>query len=201
MIKTITNGFRYVSDRGKGRWAKNKYLSETKPKSTRASSSSGSRSGGGISGAPCPAGSSASSASSDAIRVHCALRHRYPQFTRLPRSPVFERLPRTGSCSDCMIFNTTVGWNAARWLRANAKSLGVMEVIDRQQIWTVQRSPDGWRPMSDRGSPTANQMTTYTFRSTATVAWPNLWGASTRSPDGIPGSPKVTSCSRVCRSL
>jgi hypothetical protein len=33
-----------------------------------------------------------------------------------------------------------------------------MEVIYRQHIWTVQRSSEGWRPMSDRGSPTANHM-------------------------------------------
>jgi hypothetical protein len=33
-----------------------------------------------------------------------------------------------------------------------------MEVIYHQQIWTVQRSSEGWRSMSDRGSPTANHM-------------------------------------------
>jgi hypothetical protein len=39
---------------------------------------------------------------------------------------------------------------------ANARSFGVSEIIHRQHIW--QRSSDGWRPMSDRCSPTANQM-------------------------------------------
>ena len=34
VTKTITNGFRYVSYRGKGRWVKNQYLSDMKPKST-----------------------------------------------------------------------------------------------------------------------------------------------------------------------
>ena len=130
VTKTITNGFRYVSYRGKGRWVKNKYLSETKPKSTTASSSSSRGSGGGgggISGAPCPGGSSVESGlTPDAIRVHRALCHRYPQFTS--------------------------------FLGLRSSSLGVMEVIYRQQIWTVQRSSDGWRPMSDRGSPTANHM-------------------------------------------
>ena len=161
VTKTITNGFRYVSYRGKGRWVKNKYLSETKPKSTRASSSSGSRSGsgGGISGAPCPGGSSVESGlTPDAIRVHRALCHRYPQFTSFLGRRSSSGYHGQGRALDCMISNTTVGWEAARWLRANAKSLGVMEVIYRQQIWTVQRSSDGWRPMSDRGSPTANHM-------------------------------------------
>ena len=58
VTKTIIDGFRYVSYRGKGRWVKNQYLSDTKPKSTTSSSSSG---GGGISGAPCPGGSSVES--------------------------------------------------------------------------------------------------------------------------------------------
>ena len=161
VTKTITNGFRYVSYRGKGRWVKNKYLSETKPKSTTASSSrgSGGGGGGGISGAPCPGGSSVESGlTPDAIRVHRALCHRYPQFTSFLGRRSSSGYHGQGRALDCMISNTTVGWNAARWLRANAKSLGVMEVIYRQQIWTVQRSSDGWRPMSDRGSPTANHM-------------------------------------------
>ena len=48
-----------------------------------------------------------------------------------------------------MISDSTVGWDMARWVRANASRLGVMEVIYRQQIWTVQRSS---RPAADVGS-------------------------------------------------
>ena len=160
VTKTITNGFRYVSYRGKGRWVKNKYLSEKKPKSTTSSSSSSSSGrGGGISGAPCPGGSSVESGlTPDAIRVHRALCHRYPQFTSFLGRRSSSGYHGQGRALDCMISNTTVGWDAAKWVRANAKSLGVSEVIYRQQIWTVQRSSDGWRPMSDRGSPTANHM-------------------------------------------
>jgi uncharacterized protein YraI len=162
VTKTTTNGFRYVSYRGKGRWVKNKYLSEKKPKSTTSSSSSSSSSSGrsgGISGAPCPGGSSVESGlTPDAIRVHRALCHRYPQFTSFLGLRSSSGYHGQGRAIDGMISNSTVGWDAAKWLRANAKSLGVMEVIYRQQIWTVQRSSDGWRPMSDRGSPTANHM-------------------------------------------
>jgi hypothetical protein len=162
VTKTITNGFRYVSYRGKGRWVRNKYLSESKPKSTKSSSSSSSSSGsgsGGISGAPCPGGSSVESGlTPDAIRVHRALCHRYPQFTSFLGLRSSSGYHGQGRAIDGMISNVSVGWDAARWLRANAKSLGVSEVIYRQQIWTVQRSSDGWRSMSDRGSPTANHM-------------------------------------------
>lgn len=159
VTKTISNGFRYISYRGKGRWVKNQYLSDTKPKSTITSASSGSSRSGGISGAPCPSGSSVENGlTPDAIRVHRALCHRYPQFTSFLGLRSSSGYHGEGRALDCMISNTTVGWDAANWLRANAKSLGVMEVIYRQQIWTVQRSSDGWRSMSDRGSPTANHM-------------------------------------------
>jgi hypothetical protein len=155
VTKTIRNGFRYVSYRSKGRWVKNKYLSDTKPKS----GSGGSGAGGGISGAPCPGGSSVESGlTPDAIRVHRALCHRYPQFTSFLGRRSSSGNHGSGRALDCMISDSSVGWDAARWLRANAKSLGVSEVIYRQQIWTVQRSSDGWRSMSDRGSPTANHM-------------------------------------------
>ncbi len=149
---TITDGFRYISYRGKGRWVKNEYLSDKKP--TPSSSSSG-----GISGAPCPSGSSVESGlTPDAIRVHRALCHRYPQITSFLGRRTSSGYHGEGRALDCMISDSTVGWEIARWVRANAKSLGAMEVIYRQHIWTVQRSSEGWRPMSDRGSPTANHM-------------------------------------------
>jgi uncharacterized protein YgiM (DUF1202 family) len=151
VTKTISNGFRYVSYRDKGRWVTNKYLSDTKP-----TASSGA---GGISTAPCPGGSSVESGlTPDAIRVHRALCHRYPQFTSFLGRRSSGGYHGSGRAVDCMISDSSVGWAAAKWVRANAKSLGVSEVIYRQQIWTVQRSSDGWRSMSDRGSPTANHM-------------------------------------------
>ncbi len=51
VTKTIIDGFRYVSYHGKGRWVKNQYLTDTKPKSTTSSSGSG-----GISQAPAREG-------------------------------------------------------------------------------------------------------------------------------------------------
>lgn len=61
----------------------------------------------------------------------------------------------SGQAIDAMI-SGDAGWAVARWVQANASSLGVVEVIYSQQIWTAQRSGDGWRSMSDRGSATAN---------------------------------------------
>jgi uncharacterized protein YraI len=154
---TVTDGFRYISYHGKGRWVKNKYLSNKKPTASTSRTSSGG--GGGISGAPCPSGSSVESGlTSDAIRVHRAVCHRYPQVKTFYGTRASGGYHGSGRALDCMISNSTVGWDIAHWVRANAKSLGVSEVIYRQHIWTVQRSSEGWRSMSDRGSPTANHM-------------------------------------------
>ena len=149
VTSTVTDGFRYVSYHHKGRWVKNEYLSDKKPTSG----------GGGISGAPCSSGSSVESGlTPDAIRVHRALCHRYPQIRSFLGRRTSSGYHGQGRALDCMISDSTVGWEVAKWVRANAKELGAMEVIYRQQIWTVQRSSEGWRSMSDRGSPTANHM-------------------------------------------
>jgi hypothetical protein len=150
---TVTNGFRFVSFHDEGRWVKNQYLADTKPTSASSGNS------GGISGAPCPSGSSVESGlTPDAIRVHRALCHRYPQISNFLGRRTSSGYHGQGRALDCMISDTTVGWEIAHWVRANAKELGAMEVIYRQHIWTVQRSSEGWRSMSDRGSPTANHM-------------------------------------------
>ena len=148
---TVTDGFRYIAYHGKGRWVKNQYLSDKKPTSNVGS--------GGISGAPCSSGSSVESGlTPDAIRVHRALCHRYPQISNFLGRRTSSGYHGEGRALDCMISDSTVGWEIAKWVRAHAKELGAMEVIYRQHIWTVQRSSEGWRSMSDRGSPTANHM-------------------------------------------
>jgi hypothetical protein len=153
VTSTVTDGFRYVSYHHKGRWVKDEYLADKKPTSGSASGS------GGISGAPCPSGSSMESGlTPDAIRVHRALCHRYPQISSFLGRRSSSGYHGQGRAVDNMISDSTIGWEIARWVRANAKELGAMEVIYRQHIWTVQRSSEGWRSMSDRGSPTANHM-------------------------------------------
>ena len=48
------------------------------------------------------------------------------------------------------------GWQVANFVRENYAALGVNYVIYSQNIWSVDRSGEGWRGMSDRGSTTAN---------------------------------------------
>ncbi|HET9647966.1 MAG TPA: SH3 domain-containing protein [Microlunatus sp.] len=147
-ITDTTKGqWRLIVRDGKGRWVKKKYLATKKPKLAAA-----------ISNAPCTSGSGMESGlTSDAIAVHRALCARYPQVSAFGGVRLGDGGEHgSGRAVDAMISNSTVGWEMAHWLRANAKRLGVSEVIYSQQIWTVQRSGEGWRSMPDRGSATAN---------------------------------------------
>lgn len=55
----------------------------------------------------------------------------------------------TGHGCDVMIGdNAELGYKISRWAVANQKSLGVVQVIHSNQIWTVERAGDGWRPYS-----------------------------------------------------
>ena len=60
-----------------------------------------------------------------------------------------------GQAIDIMV-SGDLGWQVANYLRANSSRFGLYDVIYSQRIWTAQRSSEGWRPMSDRGSSTAN---------------------------------------------
>jgi len=135
------------------RWVRSEYLSSKKPSISTPSATSN-----GSSNAACRSGSSVESGlTADAIRVHRAICARFPQVTAyhgvradsLPYHP-------SGRALDAMISDSTVGWQIANYVRANASRLGASEVIYAQRIWTVQRSSEGWRFMSDRGSATAN---------------------------------------------
>jgi uncharacterized protein YraI len=145
------SGWTSILLNGKGRWVHSQYLSTKKP--TLAVSSSG-----GISSAPCASGSAVESGlTQDAIRVHRAICARYPQVkTYYGRRGGGGGYHPSGRAIDAMIGDSTVGWQIANLVRANARQLGAMEVIYSQRIWTAQRSSEGWRMMSDRGGVTAN---------------------------------------------
>ncbi|HET6625955.1 MAG TPA: SH3 domain-containing protein [Nocardioidaceae bacterium] len=141
-----------ISYDGLSRWVTAEYLAEEKPQPEEAETESA----GGITDAPCPSGSSVESGlSSDAILVHRSVCASFPEVSSYGglRS---DGEHSQGLALDIMIPSSSTGDAIAEWVRANAGSLGVSEVIWSQQIWTVQRSSEGWRPMEDRGSTTAN---------------------------------------------
>lgn len=120
--------------------------------------SGGGESGGGDSTAPCPTGSQVEQGLvPNAIKVHRDVCHRFPQITTYGgvRADALPEHP-SGRALDIMIPDNATGWQIARYVQANAGRLGVSQVIFDQQIWTVQRSGEGWRGMPDRGGDTAN---------------------------------------------
>ena len=154
VTSAIHNGFRFISYNDRGRWISNKYLSDKKP---AVQSSGGGSTSGGISSSSCSKSSSIESGLvPNAIKVYRAICDRYPQVSSFGGRRSSGGFHGTGQAVDVMISNSSVGWDIANWTRANAGKLGVSEVIYYQKIWTVERSSEGWRPMSDRGSASAN---------------------------------------------
>ncbi len=131
------------------RWVSAEYLSTTAPPPEEAASDE-------ISYAPCESGSSVESGlTPDAIRVHRAVCAEFPDVDSYGglRS---DGEHGEGRALDIMVSSGSLGDAIAAWVRDKYKELGVSEVLWAQQIWTVERSDEGWRPMEDRGSATAN---------------------------------------------
>jgi hypothetical protein len=130
-------------------WVRKTYLAREKPKPAEMGSAAG------VSGAPCPDGSSVESGlTSNAIAVYRSVCAAFPAVSSWGG--------RTGSgdhgaglALDIMVTGA-MGDAIADYVRAHAGELGVSYVIWAQRIWTVERSSEGWRYMSDRGSTTAN---------------------------------------------
>ncbi len=103
----------------------------------------------------CPSGSGVESGlTSRAITVHRAICASFPSITSfIGRRADGEH--SDGRALDCMVSGAT-GRALAEWARANASALGIQTVIFEQKIWTQQRAAEGWRPMANRGSATAN---------------------------------------------
>lgn len=173
---TITDvevdGWRQVTMSKRAGWIKASFLTETKPapkpqatptasssasSSSSASGSSSSSSGSsGFSTAACTKASGIESGLTErtrgVLRAVCAA---FPNVSSYGGARSGGGYHGSGQAIDVMI-SGSAGWEIANWARANASALGIIEVIYEQQIWTSQRSGDGWRGMSDRGSVSAN---------------------------------------------
>jgi hypothetical protein len=141
-----------VTTRSRTGWVKKSYLATDKPKVAASSGSSA-----GVAGGACASSAVENGLTPDAVKVHRAICHAFPavksyggvRADSLPEHP-------SGRALDAMISSSSQGQQIADWVRAHASELGVSQVIYAQRIWTVQRSGEGWRSMSDRGSATAN---------------------------------------------
>jgi len=152
------DGWRQVVWKKRAGWVKASYLTKTKPKAGEESSDkgSGSKDSDYSSAACAKAGGLEKNLTSRATSVLRAVCAKFPSVKSYGGYRAGDSgYHGSGRAIDVMI-SGDAGWEIAKWARANAGSLGIVEVIYEQKIWTKQRSGDGWRSMSDRGGATAN---------------------------------------------
>lgn len=125
---------------GESRWVTVGYLSAEEPFAL---------------GDDCTNGTSVPSGVSPNItKVHAAVCAAFPEITTYGtfRS---DGEHAQGLAIDIMVSGDR-GWQVAEFVRKYYAELGVSYVIYSQNIWSVERSSEGWRAMEDRGSVTAN---------------------------------------------
>ncbi len=127
--------------KGESRWVTDGYLSDEKPPTL---------------GGDCTNGTSVEAAVSDSIKViHNAVCANFPDISVYGTLRGGGGDHGSGRAVDIMVSGEE-GWEVANFVRENAAAFGVSYVIYSQSIWSVERSGEGWRGMSNRGSETAN---------------------------------------------
>ena len=126
---------------GKSRWVTTGYLTDEEPPTL---------------GGPCTNGTSvAGGVSSSIVAVHRAVCANFPEISVYGTLRGGGGDHPLGKAVDIMVSGER-GWEVARFLRENYSALGISYIIYSQSIWSVERSGEGWRGMSSRGSATAN---------------------------------------------
>ena len=129
------------------RWVTDDYLSKSKERPPGSL---------GLVDRPCPGTSGVESGlTSGAVRVYRAVCNNFPQITQYGGyAPRGEHAG--GKAIDVMTSDSGLGDQIAAFLQSHASELDLYDIIWQQHIWTPERSSEGWRSMSDRGSATAN---------------------------------------------
>ena len=145
-------GFTQIIHKSLPRWVKSSALTDDRPLGTK----------------PCPHGSE-SGLQPDTIRVLRAVCAKFPSISRYGGNTGGGD-HGAGLALDIMVSGST-GDQVASFLQKHRAELGIHYLIWQQRIWRPSTS-GSWRPMSDRGSPTANHMdhvhaSTYGDRGTA----------------------------------
>jgi hypothetical protein len=147
---------------GKARWVTAGYLAEKKPvppappapEPSRAPAASSGRSAAPAA-ASCTNGTSVpSGVSPNVAKVHEAVCAAFPEISTYGTFRG-DGEHAQGIAIDIMVSGSR-GQEVAEFVRAHYSELGVNYIIYSQQIWSVDRSGEGWRGMEDRGSTTAN---------------------------------------------
>ncbi|KQY61798.1 MULTISPECIES: hypothetical protein [unclassified Nocardioides] len=135
------NGRTEIVVGGRSRWVTADYLDDEKPVE-------------GI-GGECTNGTSVpSGVSPNIVKVHAAVCAAFPDIT------TYGTFRGDGEHSQGLAVDIMVsgdrGYQVRDFVREHYAELGVNYIIYSQQIWSVDRSGEGWRGMEDRGSTTAN---------------------------------------------
>ena len=105
---------------------------------------------------PCAAGSAVETGlQPDTVKVHRAVCAQFPQIAQYGGTSGSGE-HATGQALDIMVTGE-LGNQVAAFLQEHRAELGIDYLIWQQRIWRPATAPS-WRPMSDRGSPTANHM-------------------------------------------
>ena len=130
------------------RWVTAEYLSKKKEKPEPEEA--------GTSDQPCPDGSEIESAIQPAaVKVYRSVCAAFPELTTYGGQDGHGEHVN-GQAIDFMVPNSDVGQRLADYLYANHAQFDLFDIIWSQSIWTIERAGEGFRPMEDRGSPTAN---------------------------------------------
>jgi len=145
----VHDGWAQIRRDGRMVWVRREALAKDKPEPTVGPAA-------GVTYAPCADGSSTESGlTTNAIKVYRAVCAAFPAVSSWGGNTGSGGDHGAGLALDIMCTGA-LGDAIATWVRAHASELGVSYVIWSQQIWTVERSSEGWRYMADRGSTTAN---------------------------------------------
>jgi hypothetical protein len=127
------------------RWVTADYLSKEKSPAAM-----------GLSDQPCPDGSSIESALQPAaVKTYRAVCAAFPELTTYGGQDGHGEHVN-GQAIDFMVPDSSVGQRVADYLYAHHAEFDLFDIIWSQHIWTIERSGEGFRSMSDRGSATAN---------------------------------------------
>ena len=125
---------------GESRWVTAGYLSTEKPFTLGGDCTNGSTVEAGV--------------SPNIVKVHEAVCAEFPDITTYGTFRG-DGEHAQGIAVDIMVSGEE-GYQVAEFIRKYYQELGVSYIIYSQRIWSVERSSEGWRGMSDRGSTTAN---------------------------------------------
>jgi hypothetical protein len=125
---------------GESRWVTAGYLSTEEPFTIGGDCTNGSTVEAGV--------------SPNIVKVHEAVCAEFPDITTYGTFRG-DGEHAQGIAVDIMVSGAE-GYQVAEFVRKYYAELGVSYIIYSQRIWSVERSSEGWRGMSDRGSTTAN---------------------------------------------